>query len=74
MKLYFIKRADYKLQPYNLLGIVTSQKNEIIGAIAFFRKKDAEKYMEELNKSIKYPLDYEIITVETKRKNKRRSK
>ena len=41
MKLYLIKRANYKLQPYNLIGEVYNANNELIGAILFFRKKDA---------------------------------
>ena len=39
MKLYLIKRANYKLQPYNLIGEVYNANNELIGAIFSLEKK-----------------------------------
>ena len=66
MKLYLIKRAGYKLQPYNLLGVFTSRENEIVGALAFFKKKEAKKYIERINSKLPSPIKCKIITVEVK--------
>ena len=66
MNLYLIKRANYKLQPYNLIGEVYNANNELIGAILFFRKKDAEEYIRWLNEKIGYPIDCDIVKVEVK--------
>lgn len=68
MNLYIIKRSNYKLYPVNLIGLFINFNNELTGVNAFFRKKDAKKYIEEFNKGNKYPVDCDIIKIEIKEK------
>jgi len=49
-----------------LIGEVYNPNNELIGAILFFRKKDAKEYIRWLNERIGYPIDCDIVKVEVK--------
>jgi len=71
MKLYLVKRANYKLASYNLLGVFLSQKKEVVGALAFFRKKDAEEYVKWINSGLSSPIECDIVKVEVKDERKK---
>ena len=49
-----------------MIGEVYNANNELIGAILFFRKKDAEEYIRWISERIRYPIDCDIVKVEVK--------
>lgn len=63
MTLYLIKRSNYRLSVRNLIGEVYNPNNELVGVIAFFRKRGAKEFIKQINKKIKYPLDCKIVKV-----------
>lgn len=68
MKLYLIKRKGYKIRPENLELYVFNNiydRPDIHCSLAFFRKKDAERYLEEVYSEMGRQTR-EIISVELK--------
>ena len=70
IKLYAVARKDYKLTTYNLMNydyrLLDADLGSNVVAIdavkVFLRKKDARKYIVELNSKLKYKLNLRIIT------------
>ena len=70
IKLYAVARKDYKRTTYNLMNydyrLLDADLGSNVVAIdavkVFLRKKDARKYIVELNSKLKYKLNLRIIT------------